>query len=233
MAPEVAIGSGYGESKYVCEQLLVKASELGLQTTSFRIGQITGGTENGAWATTDWFPILVKSSIALGCLPEAYGTASWVPFSAVAQTILDVATIDGPPERALNVVHPHPVAWRDIVENVADVLVDSGIAKERLPIVLFSEWHAKLRAASERTDESVMTDIPAIKLAEFFMHQAMSDDTVRAEGRAHAEAGGLSVLSTIKAQLASPTLRNLPTLRKEDVERWVAYWVSKGFLERC
>jgi thioester reductase-like protein len=54
-------------------QLLVKAAEAGLQTTSFRIGQISGGRVNGAWATTDWLPIMVKSSIALGCLPAAEG----------------------------------------------------------------------------------------------------------------------------------------------------------------
>jgi thioester reductase-like protein len=54
-------------------QLLVKAAKAGLQTTSFRIGQISGGHANGAWATTDWVPIMVKSSIALGCLPAAEG----------------------------------------------------------------------------------------------------------------------------------------------------------------
>jgi thioester reductase-like protein len=54
-------------------QLLVKAAEAGLQTTSFRIGQISGGHANGAWATTDWLPIMVKSSISLGCLPATEG----------------------------------------------------------------------------------------------------------------------------------------------------------------
>lgn len=44
----------------------------GLHATSLRIGQIAGG-HGGAWATTDWFPIIVKSSIALGALPEAAG----------------------------------------------------------------------------------------------------------------------------------------------------------------
>ena len=42
--------------------------------TSFRIGQIVSGL-GGSWATTDWFPILVKSSIALGALPESAGVS--------------------------------------------------------------------------------------------------------------------------------------------------------------
>ncbi|EPQ54767.1 hypothetical protein GLOTRDRAFT_139269 [Gloeophyllum trabeum ATCC 11539] len=50
---DVAVGDGYGESEFVSEQLLVKAAESGTETTSFRIGQICGGTPHGAWATTD------------------------------------------------------------------------------------------------------------------------------------------------------------------------------------
>jgi thioester reductase-like protein len=45
----------------------------GLQATSFRIGQISGGLSNGAWATSDWVPILVKSAINMNALPAATG----------------------------------------------------------------------------------------------------------------------------------------------------------------
>ena len=85
----VAVGPGYGASKYVSERVrtcvivdhdlvshLTHAQILamsGLPVTSFRIGQITGGTPRGAWSTTDWVPIIVKSSVTLGALPEARG----------------------------------------------------------------------------------------------------------------------------------------------------------------
>ncbi|KAH9482033.1 Adenylate-forming reductase Nps11 [Psilocybe cubensis] len=46
-----AVGNGYGESKYVAERILAQS---GLNATSLRIGQITGGAPNGAWATSDW-----------------------------------------------------------------------------------------------------------------------------------------------------------------------------------
>jgi thioester reductase-like protein len=65
-----AVGGGYGESKYVTERIL---AESGLQATSFRIGQVTGGEPNGAWSTTDWLPIIVKSSLTIGMLPDAIG----------------------------------------------------------------------------------------------------------------------------------------------------------------
>ena len=88
----VAIGGGYGEGKYVSEQVRLSRTygssnvaeccpglkilaKSGLQVTSIRIGQISGGMPNGAWATSEWLPILVKSSVALGVLPSASGVS--------------------------------------------------------------------------------------------------------------------------------------------------------------
>ena len=71
--PDSAIGNGYGESKWVSEQILLRAShQTPLSTTVIRCGQMTGGL-SGAWNDHEWFPSLVKSSIALGKLPDMDG----------------------------------------------------------------------------------------------------------------------------------------------------------------
>ena len=56
-------------------QLLVGS---GLDISSLRIGQISGGHQNGAWAITDWVPIMVKSSLVLGVLPLSTGVIGFV-----------------------------------------------------------------------------------------------------------------------------------------------------------
>ncbi|KAH7890596.1 hypothetical protein F5I97DRAFT_1797627, partial [Phlebopus sp. FC_14] len=56
-------GLGYEESKYDSEKVGTK--HFGLRATSLRIAKIAGGA-NGLWATTDWVPNIVKSSIDLG-----------------------------------------------------------------------------------------------------------------------------------------------------------------------
>jgi thioester reductase-like protein len=118
-----------------------------LQATSLRIGQITGGLPNGAWSTTDWVPILIKSSLALGALPSAIGTVSWLPGPAVARIILDVAfSPGGLAEPALNVVHPRPVTWDYIMGIFNEVLVEEGILQSPLPLIRFSEWFELLQA---------------------------------------------------------------------------------------
>ena len=66
--PSVCVnGGGYGQGKYVAERVLAAS---GVSFSSMRVGQVCGGQPRGAWATTDWFPILVKTSLALGALPD-------------------------------------------------------------------------------------------------------------------------------------------------------------------
>jgi len=161
-----AVGNGYGESKYVAERVrflhftclhrltffLQILALSGLHTTSFRIGQITGGP-NGSWATTDWVPILVKSSIALGALPSTHGQVSWLPMREVSQIILDVA-FSFPSSQALNVVHPCPVPWSTMITFINTALVQEGVTKDALPVVDFPAWFNRLEDAALRVDPS-------------------------------------------------------------------------------
>ena len=52
-----------------------EATKNGLECTSLRIGQVCGSKSTGAWGTTEWVPILVKSSTALGMLPNLDGVS--------------------------------------------------------------------------------------------------------------------------------------------------------------
>jgi thioester reductase-like protein len=133
-------------------QLLAKAADCGLQTTSFRLGQISGGQATGTWAVTDWVALMMRSSIALGCLPNAAGVVSWIPPEAVGGAILDVALGEGRPERTLNIAHPRPIAWTTMIQAVTDELVRLKITQDRLPVVTMSEWFTKLADAAIGAD---------------------------------------------------------------------------------
>lgn len=73
--PTVPLGQGYSESKWVAEMILHAAAKISpLRPIVVRIGQISGG-KNGAWNTSEWFGATIKSSLALGCLPELKGVS--------------------------------------------------------------------------------------------------------------------------------------------------------------
>lgn len=72
----MAVGIGYGESKWVSERILQKAAEkTPLQYVVVRIGQLTGGF-NGSWDTNQWFPAMVRAGEMTGLLPGFQGVSS-------------------------------------------------------------------------------------------------------------------------------------------------------------
>jgi len=74
--PSLIMGSGYGESKWVSERILLSAAaETPLKPVVVRVGQLVGGL-NGAWNVHEWFPSLVGGSQALGCVPNNEGVSS-------------------------------------------------------------------------------------------------------------------------------------------------------------
>ncbi|KAJ7085159.1 putative nonribosomal peptide synthetase [Mycena belliarum] len=203
----VAVGAGYGESKYVSERIVAAS---GLQATSFRIGQITGSTRNGAWATTDWVPALVKSSIALGAFPtNPSDTAAWIPPEAVTRTIVDAALSATRPPPALNLVHPRPVSWDSLMAGMA------GLAQRNL--VPFEDWVQLLATRATRATAQDMENIPGIKLLDFFTAMATARESTR--------------FSTVKSEALSDAMRAMDALTAEDSARWMRYWRENGFVD--
>ncbi|KAF5384130.1 hypothetical protein D9615_003351 [Tricholomella constricta] len=216
----VALGGGYGEAKYVCERVVAKSGLLG---TSVRIGQISGGRPKGAWATTDWLPILVKSSITLGALPQAEGVVSWLPADAVAAALVDVALGSVPPTEfpsVLNLVHPRPVQWKAVVEGLRAAIKE--VVGQDLRLVSFEEWIAAVEARSGDATGETLAATPAIKLLDFFrgMSQRPAD-----------EFGGVATFATDGMQRVSDAVGGLAQIQSDDVRLWAEYWRDVGFFD--
>ncbi|KAG6818478.1 hypothetical protein H0H93_004670, partial [Arthromyces matolae] len=218
----VAVGSGYGESKYVTERLLAKS---GLQATSLRVGQVSGGLPNGAWATSDWVPILVKSSLTLGALPSAAGLISWLPMDAVSKATLDIAFSSAEIPPAVNIVHPRPIPWIQVIQAFKDVFEQQG---SHLRIVPFKDWLSLLEVRSKKATDADLKAIPALKLLEFFRSISKADQAAVADG-SDLESGGHGKFATVKARELSETMRDLQPITSSDVTRWVRYWRKNGF----
>ncbi|KAG2068654.1 putative aminoadipate reductase [Suillus decipiens] len=224
----VAVGLGYGASKYVSERVLVNSK---LPASSFRIGQISGGPPRGAWSTTNWLPIIVESSVTLGALPEAKGLVAWIPPHAISNAILDVAFAEEEPPIAVNLVHPRPIVWRALMQPIADALAEHKVTSNPLPLVPFSEWLEKLELRAKDLSEETIRRIPAIKLLNFIRSMARSDIAIRASGDMGSEAGGMASFATVVAERVSPMMKELKSLSSADAAQWVDYWVAMGMFQ--
>lgn len=218
---------GYRESKIVAERLLDSARSAGLQTCSFRIGQLTGDLKSGAWNVTDWVPSIIGSSVSVGCLPEAIGTVSWIPLDIAAQSIIETCTnrnADMPP--ITNIIHPRPVAWKSIMNAFSDVLASRSNARTTvLPIVPFNEWNKRV---NERTlslkvpDKKRHRRFPSTKIQSMIDNVAYADENLRLRTETNND-----VLTGVLRD-ANNAVGSAEELRREHVEKWVQYWETKG-----
>lgn len=80
MDPALAVGGGYAESKWVAEQIIVRATkDLGLRGTVIRVGQLSGDTKMGGWTAKEWVPAIVHLSQKVGCVPTRNEVCSLSP----------------------------------------------------------------------------------------------------------------------------------------------------------
>ncbi|KAJ7753642.1 hypothetical protein DFH07DRAFT_921322 [Mycena maculata] len=210
---EVAIGSGYSESKWVGEQILSTAAECtALKPVIIRIGQLSGGI-NGAWNTHEWLPTLVQSAKTVGCIPDDRRNVTWLPVQVAAAAIIDFLEI-GPSTRIVHLVNPQPVPWSTLGKIIASEL--------SVPLVPYAEWLSRVESASKTRKSSGPFRAP--RLLEFFRSRNLSTGPER-------DAFGLPKLDMANALSASQGLQ-FPKCRlgENDVKLWMMYWRSVGLL---
>jgi len=216
--PEGAIGAGYTESKWVAEQILFAAGKTtSLKPIVVRVGQLSGGAK-GAWKPFQWVPAMIRSGITLGCLPEGHDNVSWLPINVAARVIIEILDSD---VQVLNLCHPRPVPWNDLMEPIAALL--------QIPLVPFQEWLSSLESqisARQLTKEQAES-VPALRLFNFF-------STGKSPDKDLTESSGLQPrVSLAEATRVSQTLRNpetIPPLCAEEARNWVRYWRNIGFI---
>ncbi|THU85276.1 NAD(P)-binding protein [Dendrothele bispora CBS 962.96] len=248
--PKYAVGKGYGESKHVIEAILKSCPDDLIDHTCLRIGQLCGGrSPNGYWATSDWVPAMVKSSVAIGALPESYGTVSWITLQEASRAVIAIAFSSSsyslPP--IINLVHPSAVQWNSIINVVAKSLNQKGVTETLLPTISFPDWVERLRLLEEcqkssqgkSSGEKDLTDVcPALKILSFFTAFAAQesianlnhwDGLVNLEPR---EAGGKPKYLVGHAIELSGVMRELKERNhiSRNVDDWMDYWKDVGFI---
>ncbi|EJC99607.1 acetyl-CoA synthetase-like protein [Fomitiporia mediterranea MF3/22] len=216
---DVRLGSGYGESKWVAEQILAEAARrTPLKMTIIRPGQLTGGT-TGAWNEHEWFPSLIKSSIVLGMLPSLDGVISWITTDIAVRAILEMLQSE---EQVFHLAHPHPVKWNEVIQWFSKSL---GVV-----VVTYREWIEALDQSNKSAQSGSVSELevalkknPALRLLDLFR------SVIGTLGKAD-DPFGSPTLALEHASRISSVLRNAVPINGKNVERWVIFWKKTGFL---
>lgn len=79
------LSSGYGQSKWVAERLLMECARRGLRTSIVRPSYVLGDSKTAVTNTDDFIWRLVKGCIQLGLVPDIYNTINLSPVDHVAR----------------------------------------------------------------------------------------------------------------------------------------------------
>lgn len=221
--PELALMSGYSQSKWVAEQILQNAgARTALDPLVCRVGQVSGGP-SGDWAPNEWYPIMVQSATQVGCFPEDPRPVNIIPFDIAAAAIADFRKASNA-NHTVHLIHPRPVPWDSIASVIASEL---GV-----PLVPYEEWLGRVEAAARSLPQLTPTErkarmraLRAILLIPYF--RSLQRTTTSSYSALNWPDPDVAL-----AKQASPTLDdpNLRQLGPEDVRKWLAYWRKVGLL---
>ena len=206
--PAVADHMGYAESKYVAETILHRAARAcQIPTSVLRIGQIAGPISPSpiVWNDNEWVPALIKTSKALGKIPDNLPPVNWIPVDILAAVVTDIVSTTIVAKTAscqvFNVVNPSSVSWSSLLPSVEKRL---GSTIQRVPL---ASWISELEKA-DVADHTKVHELPAAMLLEFFK-------TLDSEGLQY---------ETGRAATASQTFRAMQPIKASWMESWTKSW---------
>ncbi|KAJ2725436.1 large subunit of alpha-aminoadipate reductase [Coemansia sp. Benny D115] len=83
------LGTGYGQSKWVSEKLLMRARQDGFPVTIVRPGYVLGHSQTGATNTDDFIWRLAKGCVELAQSPIMYNAVNLCPVDYVARVVVE------------------------------------------------------------------------------------------------------------------------------------------------
>ncbi|KAJ3196901.1 large subunit of alpha-aminoadipate reductase [Irineochytrium annulatum] len=112
--------SGYGQSKWVAEGLVMRARSRGVPATIIRPGYIVGDSTSGVSNTDDFLWRLVKGCIQLGKVPRISNVVNMCPVDYVADSVADIATKEtGLSHPVYQMWNPHRFRFDDLFDLIA------------------------------------------------------------------------------------------------------------------
>lgn len=128
------IPDGYGQTKWVAEQLVYEAGRRGLPVKIYRAGTISGHSATGSANAWDMLTALLVESIQLGYAPEVEGwRAEMTPVDFVSRAIVHLANQTQAKQLVFHLGDPDPVNAIQVFDDLAKL----GYSTKSIQ---FDEW---------------------------------------------------------------------------------------------
>jgi NADP-dependent 3-hydroxy acid dehydrogenase YdfG len=113
---------GYGQTKWVAEQLVLEAGQRGLPVKIHRAGTISGHSATGAANAWDLLTALIVESIQLGYAPDVQGwRAEMTPVDFVSKSIIHLSAQADIDQVVFHLGDPDPVDTKAVFEDLKEL----------------------------------------------------------------------------------------------------------------
>lgn len=225
------LGTGYGQTKWVSEQLAREAGRRGLVGSVIRPGYILGDSETGVCNVDDFLIRMLKGCIQLSARPHIINTVNAVPVNHVARVVVAAALnplppstpTEATPDAGVHVVHvtAHP---RLRMSEYLSILEYYGFAT---PEVSYSAWKEELEkfvsAGALEKDQEQHALMP-------LYHFCMNDLPANTRAPEMDDRNAVTVLKRDADRWTGVDESTGHGVSREDVGRYLAYLREIGFV---
>ncbi len=138
---------GYQQTKWAAEKILQSALEQGCPVSIYRLGRISGHSEQGYLNRQDLVWRIVQSAVRLGIWPDMNVQEPWTPVDWTADIMVRLA-LSSSEQVVFNITPPAAVSLRQVFDRV----VQRGY---RLQKVSLEQWTNALQASHDAADQAL------------------------------------------------------------------------------
>jgi amino acid adenylation domain-containing protein/thioester reductase-like protein len=211
--------SGYAQSKWVAEQLVVAARERGLPVYIYRMAEISGHSRTGVWNLEGYIPKLIKGCLQLGAWPDLDMVFNLTPVDYAAQAIVYLSQKPSSQAKVFHILNPQLVHWHEIFSWFQSF----GYPSEWIP---YEQWRARLVGAFRQSQDNAL-----FPLSHFFRDAVTADPPLSIqELYVRSRAPAYSCQNSLSELAGSSIL--CPQVDAKLFRTYCSHFSREGFLER-
>ncbi|GJJ06092.1 putative NRPS-like protein biosynthetic cluster [Clathrus columnatus] len=205
------IPTGYGQTKWVSEKLILEAGRRGLTGAIIRPGYVVGDSQSAVTNTDDFIWRLVKGCIQLGLVPDINNTINMVPVDQVARcTTLASLRFLSDSVNVLHVTSRPPTTYNALLGPLSKY----GYPTERCEYIT---WRQKLEQHVLESQDNALFPL---------LHFVLDDLPTSTKSAELDDSNTMALLN-----LVGSAEENLPMAVDDQlVGRYLAWLISVGFL---
>ncbi|MCC5661301.1 amino acid adenylation domain-containing protein [Nostoc sp. XA010] len=203
--------TGYTQSKWVAEKLILSARSRGLPVSVYRPGRISGQSQTGVCQSDDFLWRMIKGCIQMGCAPEMDMTVDMTPVDYVSKAIVHISKQKELLSKAFHLFNPHPMQLNQLIEWMKSF----GYQLQQMP---YPQWRAQLLEIAGNSAENA-----AYALVPLFSENISQEEMPEQTKRPHFDSQNTST------GLAGTDITCNP-VDAELLNTYFTYFIRSGFL---